>query len=282
MVGLIKKVDLMKQKISITINERTLNQVSSLVDGIKISGISQSIEYLLEKALLDQKIAIILAIAPPKKEKTANFEDRPLLKVNNKPLIEHAIIKLSESNFKKIFILGNHKLLTKVYGTIGDGSNYGVEMTYVEEESSSRGLGLKKTIGSINSSFLIVFCDIYFSNFNLEDLWKQHLRYKALATLLLDTLPPQYTHKEIVANIRGHQIIEIKNLAKNNFLPYFTGVFVAEPDFLKLSERFTNVFPNLANKGLLNGYVESVPYAHLHTSKEEKKITKKFKKNKLI
>jgi NDP-sugar pyrophosphorylase family protein len=266
--------DYLKRKISITINEKTLKHVSSLVDGIRISGTSQAIEYLLEKALADQRPAIIMATTPQKKYHGVDFEERPLLKVNGKTLIEHAIEKLSESKFKKIFIVGGHKILTKIYSIVGDGSAFGVEIKYSEEEASSGGLGLKKIRDLINSSFLVVFCDIYFSNFNLEELWKQHTRFGGISTLLLNTIPPAYVHKEIVAKIKGHQIIEIKNVEKNNFLPYFSGVFVAEPEFISLPEKLKDVFPNLSKKGLLNGYVESTPYFHLHTLKEAKRILK--------
>ncbi|MCX6803733.1 MAG: hypothetical protein NTY48_04140, partial [Candidatus Diapherotrites archaeon] len=140
------------------------------------------------------------------------------------------------------------------------------------------GLGLKKIKGTVNSSFLVIFCDIFFSNFNLEELWKQHLRHKGIATLLLNTIPPLYSHKEVVAKIRGNQIIEIRSFEKNQFLPYFSGVFVAEPDFFNLPEKFRDVFPALAKKGLLTSYIESVPYLHLHTLKEAKRLYKNKKK----
>ncbi|MCX6803734.1 MAG: hypothetical protein NTY48_04145, partial [Candidatus Diapherotrites archaeon] len=120
----------MKHKISVTINEKTLSQVLGLVDGVRINGLSQAIEYLLEKALIDQRIAVIMATTPPKKEHATDFEERPLLKVEGKTIIEHAVQKLSESKFKKIFIVGGHNLLTKVYSVIGDGSSFGVEIKY--------------------------------------------------------------------------------------------------------------------------------------------------------
>ena len=51
----------MKQKVSITINSKMLRDVDSLVDNIFIRNRSQSIEYLIEKALKETKTAVILA-----------------------------------------------------------------------------------------------------------------------------------------------------------------------------------------------------------------------------
>jgi NDP-sugar pyrophosphorylase family protein len=263
----------MKNKISITINSKTLYQIKSTIDGIKIRSLSQAIEYLIEKALIDNRSAVILT-APARIKKNQLPENRATIEINGKPIIEHAIKKLYENKFSNIFIVGNHKILSEIYEKIGDGSKYSVQLTYVEEELSG-GLGLKNLKNVLHNPFLCIFCDVIFNEFDIEELWNQHIHSKAISTLLMNTLPPQYLHNELVAKVKGRQIIEFEYSNNSKTPPYFTGIFVAEPEILKNNCDFKDLFQTLSKTQVLNAYIESVPYYHIHTKKESKKINLK-------
>ena len=102
---------------------------------------------------------------------------KPLLVVGDKPLIVYHIEKLVESGFSEIVINIAH-LGAKIVESIGDGSRFGIKITYSDERETgaleSAG-GIKKALSILgNDIFLVVngdvFCDYRFdSNFNLKD-----------------------------------------------------------------------------------------------------------------
>ncbi|MCW8953572.1 MAG: nucleotidyltransferase family protein [Sulfurimonas sp.] len=102
---------------------------------------------------------------------------KPLLKVHGKALIVHHIEKLSCLGFDEIVINIAH-LGYKIPETLGDGSKWGVNLVYSDEQNS----GALESAGGIikalaffgNDTFLVVngdiFCDYEFdSSFELGD-----------------------------------------------------------------------------------------------------------------
>ena len=104
-------------KISITINEKIINEIDSIIDNIFIRNRSQAIEYLVQNSLGGNKTAVILSGGPEKKISIPGIGYRPLAKLNGSTVIEKAIKKLRENGFKKIYIVARHKILTKIFET---------------------------------------------------------------------------------------------------------------------------------------------------------------------
>ena len=117
-----------------------------------------------------------------------DFLPKPLLTVNNKPLIVYHIEKLAYAGFQEIIINIAH-LGQKIIDFVGDGSQFGIKIIYSDERDSgaleSAG-GIKKALSLLgDETFLVVngdiFCDYSFdSNFELPD---------TLAHLILVTNP---------------------------------------------------------------------------------------------
>ena len=93
-----------KTKISITINEKTLQDIDSIIDNIYIRNRSQAIEHLAKNALGENKSAVILLGGNEERVKISKNGYRPTAKVKNTTVIEMALKKLRENNFKSIFI----------------------------------------------------------------------------------------------------------------------------------------------------------------------------------
>ena len=102
---------------------------------------------------------------------------KPLLEVRGKPLIVWHIEKLAQNGFKTIIINIAH-LGYKIPETLGDGSKWGVEIIYSDEQDigalESAG-GIVKALPLLNNEpFLVlngdIFCDYEFNaNFKLKD-----------------------------------------------------------------------------------------------------------------
>src|SRR3989338_8253518 len=177
-----------KKKISITINEKTLQDIDSIIDNIYIRNRSQAIEHLAKNALGENKNAVILLGGNEEHLRVSRDEYRPIARIKNSSVIGLALKKLRENNFKTIFIVARHALLTKIFEMIKDGTGYGVRINYVEEKSSNGTAdSLRLLKGKINTNFLAVYGDVIFSKINIEELWNDHIKQNAAATIMLTT-----------------------------------------------------------------------------------------------
>ncbi len=252
----------MKEKISVAIDRALLKEIDMLVDGFKIRNRSQAIEFLIRKALSERKIAVILA-GGEEKRLMVNNTFKPLLGYKGKTAIEHIVQGLRKHGFTKIFIIGGKRVLSAIFSVIGDGSEHGVELCYVEERAQTSltkqdtARTLKFLKGKVKKPFLCLYCDVLF-DINLEEIWKCHTRSSVLATLVVKTSPQPKEWGNVV--VEGDRVIEFVEKPKisKTYLVY-TGMFIAEPEIFEQqgSSLEYQIFPALAKKGLLGAYIIS-------------------------
>ena len=272
----------MKQKISITVNDKILRDVDSIVDNLFIRNRSQAFEYLIEKALKESRVAVILA-GEGKQEK-GKIKHRYALKINHLTIIERTIKKLSNSGFNNIYIIAGHDILTHIFKIIGDGSDYGVKIEFIDEEiQEGTASALKLLKRKIKTTFLFVQSDIIFEDINILELWKQHLQEKTVTTMLVKSsiIPSNkaiYGH----VNLEGNKIlsyVEKPTPKKLTSSLFFGGIFIAEPEIFSYIGKSLehDVFPALAKRGLLGGQVASGEHLHIHTHEDLINIRKILK-----
>ena len=150
----------MKKKISITISEKTLEEIDSIIDNIYIRNRSQAIELLVNNALGENRTAVVLSGGPENILKISKMNYRITGKVNNSSVIELAIKKLREDGFKTIFIVARYNIITEIFKIVQNGSKFGVRINYInEEKAEGTADSLRLLKGKINSSFLVVYGD---------------------------------------------------------------------------------------------------------------------------
>jgi len=263
-----------KKKISITISEKTLQDIDCIIDNIYIRNRSQAIELLVNNALGENKVAVILSGGPEEDIKISENEYRITAKLNGSALIETVVTKLRENGFKTIFLIAREKVINRVFAIVQNGSKFGVTIEYVEEKKS-RGTAdsLKLIKGKIKTNFLVVFGDVFFKDLNLEDLWDKHIKRKGMTTLVLTTtLDPS---KKGIVKIEGSKILEfVQKPIKSDVYLGFSSVFVTRPELLEyIGDSLENdLFPYLAEKGLLNGYLTTSKIIKVHSKKDRKKF----------
>jgi len=93
------------------------------------------------------------------------FSDRspkPILPILNRPLLAHQFEVMRDSGITEIHVVVGH-LGYQVAGAFGDGSQFGVRLHFIEQEST---LGLAHAVGALESRvqlpFLLMLGDIYF------------------------------------------------------------------------------------------------------------------------
>lgn len=101
---------------------------------------------------------------------------KPLIKLGQRSLIEHHIMRLSELGFERI-VINIAYLADQIPAALGDGSHYGVQILYSDESSS----GALETAGGIakalpllkSENFIVVNSDI-FTDFDYRQLLQTH------------------------------------------------------------------------------------------------------------
>lgn len=195
---------------------------------------------------------------------------KPMLRIGNRPLLEYVIRNLKRSGIEKhILTVGYLKEHIKNY--FGDGSKFGVEITYLEEDEP------KNTAGSIldgkklieNGSPFIVIMGDHLTDINMRDMIKFHKNSGAAVTMAIkiQALPLEYG----IVEIRDKRIVEFKEKpVLNHYIN--TAIYVCEYktfDYIKEGSDFANdVFPLMLSKGeklapyLFDGYWEDIGRIH--------------------
>ncbi len=255
-----------KEKISITIDKNLLKSVDSTIDRLFIRNRSQAIEHLIRKVIDESKTAIILAGGPEKNLKISKDEYRSFYKVGNETVMEKALKKLRNNNFKDIFIIARHKLLTKAFSFFGNGNTLGLSINYIEETKSKGSFEtLKHLKGKIKSKFLVVYDDIIFDKVNIKKIWDDHSRSRSISTIMLTTSSEPSKKGNVI--VHGNKVLKfIQKPKKSENYIVFSPIFVAEPELLEYKgiSLEKDIFPELARNNLLSGHLSPVKEIHIH------------------
>ncbi len=123
------------------------------------------------------KVMILAAGRGERMKSLTDYTPKPLLHVRDKALIIWQIEKLAKSGFREI-IINVAYFGYKIMQTLGDGSKWGVEITYSDEQSEGAlesGGGIIKALPLLGSkTFLVVNADVWSDyrferSFNLGD-----------------------------------------------------------------------------------------------------------------
>ena len=116
---------------------------------------------------------------------TKDLIPKPMADILGKPLLEWQIQTLKQYNIRKICLVIGH-LGEKIQEYFGDGSDFGVQISYIQEKEP---LG---TAGSLyyikewltDDSFFLIFGDVFF-NIDLNRMLQFHISRDSIATLFV-------------------------------------------------------------------------------------------------
>ncbi len=251
----------MKERVTLTIEQNILNKVDNTVDGFKVKNRSHAVEMLLVRALgsSDLKTAFVLAGGKGTRFKPITEEiPKPMIPLQGKPLLQHTIDLLRKYGITHVIISLGYKG-DKIKEYFGDGSRFGVRITYVEEEEPQGTAGpLRLAKDLLKETFVMCNAD-ELKEIDLLDMYLFHKEHNAVATIALTTVdnPSAYG----VAKLQGNKIYEFIEKPINppsNFIN--SGLYILEPVVLGFvpKEGFAmiekDVFPQIAKKQKLVGY----------------------------
>ncbi|MGC9099218.1 MAG: sugar phosphate nucleotidyltransferase [Candidatus Micrarchaeia archaeon] len=269
----------MKDRLTITIDRKILEKIDATIDGINVRNRSHAIEHLLEAALNKNapRKAVILAGGTIIKGPNG-YVPKPMLLLNGKPIIEYTFEMLLRNGINEAIILAGEKgeLITSYFG---DGSRFGIKLTYMLEEKrkgTEGALALAK--GLLGSEPFLVINGDNFYDFSVIELYKQHLATNALVTIALTTA--ENTKGFGVTRLEGSRILNFaeKSPSERSKL-VSTGLYLFDKgalDFISTSQEPVmlekSLFPKLASMRKLYGFVISGDWVPLESSSIEGSI----------
>lgn len=249
-------------RITITLQQKTINEIDRFIDGEHIRNRSHAIEYILNKHLhTNIKKAVILAGGVGTKLRPYTYEiPKSLLPIKGKPLLEYIIDNLKCCGITDIIICTGY-LGEKIKEHFLDGKKYGVNITYSHEHTPLQTGGALLKIKSLihQEAFLVIYGDTL-THLDFNDLIDFHIEHKSTATIALTTVTQPSNFGQLT--LHGIRLVNFyqknKKEIKSNLIN--CGIYVFQPEIFdyfpnKRSFFLEDVIENLITKKKVNGFV---------------------------
>lgn len=166
---------------------------------------------------------------------------KPLVPVVNKPVMEHIIGLLREHGFTDI-IVNVYYLADQIKGYFGDGSRFGVRITYSEEDQLWGDAGSVKRCEDFfgNETFLVIGGDDL-SDIDLTRFLEHHRQKGALASIALSLVDDPAEFGIVLMSEEG-RITRFLEKPRGEVIfsnTANTGIYLFEPEVLELIPRNT-------------------------------------------
>ncbi|RQO67579.1 nucleotidyltransferase [Pedobacter sp. KBW06] len=128
---------------------------------------------------------------------------KPMLKVGDKPIIEHNIDRLISFGIKDIYISVKY-LKDQIIDYFGDGSSKGVNIRYIEETDALGTLGALALINEIEYEDILVLNSDILTNIDYEDFYNYYKQHEA--TMALASIPYHVNIPYAVLETNEHKV----------------------------------------------------------------------------
>lgn len=176
---------------------------------------------------------------------------KSMLSVGNKPLLSSIISHCYEYGFSQIYLCVNYKAdVIKSY--FQDGSQFGVSITYVEENQRMGTAGAISLIeDDFDDPFIVLNADIL-TTINLDMLLKHHEKMRADATMCVKEVEYQLPYGVVATNAEQVIALEEKPVQKTLIN---AGIYVLNPAMIQLIPKqtyfdMTQLFEQALNGGM--------------------------------
>lgn len=106
---------------------------------------------------------------------------KALVEIDNRPIVEYLLLRLKNQGCDRVTLAVNH-LAEKIENVLGDGSRYGLKISYSHEDKPLSTIAPLKLIDKLDNNFIVANGDIL-TDLNFDLLYKTHLENKASLTV---------------------------------------------------------------------------------------------------
>ena len=189
-----------------------------------------------------EKIVVVMAGGKGTRlEPFTNVLPKPLVPINNKPVIEHVIEKFLKNNISNFFITLNYK--SKILKAFFQEMKKDFKLTFIDEPRPLGTAGaLSLLANKIKKPFLVTNCDTII-NADFDDLLNFHIANRNDITLVASAKKYVIPYGTCKLNKKGY-LQKIQEKPKFNFLVNI-GLYVMNPNLINLIPK--NKFYNMTD-----------------------------------
>lgn len=155
---------------------------------------------------------------------------KPLLKVGDKPIIEHNIDRLVDFGIENIWIsikyLGN-----QLESFFEDGTSRGIHIKYLKEEESLGTVGAVSLVGSFKNDVILIMNSDLLNNINFESMY---LHFKKSETdLAILSIPYEVNVPYAILDVNDDQVVSLREKPVMTYLAN-GGVYMMKKELVGL------------------------------------------------
>lgn len=254
-----------RERITVTIRQDLLRSLDRMIDHQRIRNRSHALEVVLGRTLsTEARQAVVLASGEGINMRPFTYEiPKPLIPVNGRPLLEYGISMLRRYGISDIVMTISH-LAHKIEDYFGDGSKFGVNISYVREKApSGTGGALRAAQHELdNAPFIMLYGDVLLG-LDLSEFLQAHQNMKAaVGTLALTSVADPSAYGAV--KLRGTRVVEFSEkpvISSDVSRLVFAGCAAFDPSVFSFLDKKhgklsleRDVFPELIQQGRLYGY----------------------------
>jgi mannose-1-phosphate guanylyltransferase len=159
---------------------------------------------------------------------------KPMVPILNRPFLEHMLRYMKSHRIDDV-VLALCYLPDHIRDYFGDGSNFGVKLTYVVEDSPLGTAGAVKNVAQhLNETFFVFNGDV-FTDMNLTAMLETHREKSSRVTIALTKVddPSMYGVVEAEANGRVKRFVEKPKREEATTNMINAGTYILEPSVLE-------------------------------------------------
>lgn len=207
---------------------KKLHQIPIVNEEYRVLGI-QEINDLIKPSSKPNMVVLMVGGLGSRLRPLTEETPKPMLKVGNKPILQTIVEKFAEYGFNEIVLCVNYKSHI-IQDYFGDGSAFGVNITYIFEEERMGTAGALSLLTTLpNEPFFVMNGDLL-TNINFDHLCNYHLTQNAMATMCVREYDFQVPYG--VVNMEGNTILSIQEKPVHKFF-VSAGIYMLNPDVIR-------------------------------------------------
>jgi len=234
--------------------------------------------------MVEIKTAVVLCGGKGTRLRPLTYEiPKSLIPVQGKAVLEHVVDLFKKYRITNVILCVGH-MKEQIKNYMGDGSKFGVKITYVEEDEplgTAGPLKLMKEQGKLPNEPFIYCNGDELKELDLFAMLKLHKQNNAIATIALTSVDDPRNYG--VASLDGNRILKfIEKPEKPPSNRINSGLYILDPSIINfISEGFCmiekDVFPLIANQGRLFGFLFDGQWFDTGTFERYEKAIKEWK-----
>jgi NDP-sugar pyrophosphorylase family protein len=275
----------MKERVTLTLDRDILRIIDERIDGTTIKNRSHAVELLLRQSLKSSvpTVAVILAGGRGTKPKPSIDKiPKSMVEINGKPILQYNIELCKKYGIKSL-ILSVGYMKEMVMKFCGDGTRFGVSITYLEEKEPLGTAGPLRVLKDQLTETFIVLNGDELKDVNIMKLYRAHIENNGRTTIALTTVEDPSAYGVVILD--GQRVLRFVEKPKKEDAPtklINAGLYIMEPEVISYIpdgySRFEiDVFPKLAKEEQLYGYPFSGQWFDTDTPERLQKAAKDWK-----